>query len=587
MKEGAKIAALIVAAGYSSRMGRLKPLLPLGRSTVLEEAVKCFRGAGIRDVTVVVGHMAEAIVPLLDDLGVEWVLNERYHLGMLSSILAGVKGLAPDFGAFFLLPVDVPLVKPETIDALVRAYRMNPGRIVYPRFRGLRGHPPLIQAGLVPGDLPPDYEGGLRAFLAGFEALTMEVDVADEGVLMDCDTPEDYEKIRARFLAKEIPTREECRALWDRFETSEETRTHCELVAELARLFAVHLNRSGFNLDVDLVTAAGRLHDIARAQAGHAAAGARLLEDLGYPQVAKIVARHMDLEPGEAPLDETDLIYLADKCVARDRVISLEERFAGSRKKFSGDPEAAMAVSRRLKNAETLRERLEAAVGISLERILQRYGRSIRAVAVTGEKEIYLVRHGAVRLPSGGRRFIGQTDVPLSEEGIRQANDLRETFLHVNLSAVFCSDLMRCAETAHIVSEPHGIVPVGRRDLREIFLGRWEGLTFEEVSSRHPEEFKARGLDIVNYRPPDGESFMDCAGRVIPAFFDMLRAAEGNILVVGHAGVNRILLCQAMGMSLERLFEIEQGYGCLNVIHCSGPRIEIMTVNRSPCCSLP
>lgn len=580
MKDKTGIAAIIVAAGYSSRMGRLKPLLPLGRTTVLEEAVKCFWRAGIHDVRVVLGHMAEEMAPRLDDLGVKWVLNDRYQMGMLTSILAGVNSLDPDVGAFFLLPVDVPLVKPTTIDALVRVYRMNPGRIVYPRFRGLRGHPPLIPAGLVPADLPPDYEGGLRAFLARFDALAVEVEVTDQGVAMDCDTPEEYEKIRARFLAGDIPTREECRSLWDLLELPEETRTHCELVAELARLLAIHLNRSGFRLDVDLVTAAGRLHDIARARPDHAAAGARLLEGLGYPRLAKIVARHMDLEPGDTLLDETDLVYLADKCVAGDKVISLEERFANSRRKFSDSPEAAAAVSRRLANAKTLRERFETAAAVSLERILQRYERSIRAAAATEDKEIYLVRHGAVQLPPGGKRFIGQTDVPLSGDGLRQANDLREMLLHANLSAVYCSDLLRCVETARIISEPHGIVPVGRRDLREIFLGRWEGLTFGEVSLRYPEEFKARGLDIVNYRPPEGESFMDCACRVIPAFFDMLHSAEGNLLIVGHAGVNRILLCQAMGINLEKLFEIQQDYGCLNVIRWSTPHFEIKGVNQ-------
>lgn len=582
MKEEAVIAAVIVAAGYSTRMGRPKPLLPLGHSTVLEEAVKCFREAGIHDVRVVVGHMAETIVPVLDGLGVRWVLNDRYHMGMLSSILMGVNTLGSGVAAFFLLPVDVPLVRPSTVRHLVRACLTNPGKIIYPCFRGRRGHPPLIPRSLVPGGLPPDLAGGLRAFLAEFEGRAVDVEVADEGVIRDCDNPEEYEGICARFALKEIPTQEECRAIRDLAGTPEETRTHCRLVAELAVHLAVCLNRTGFELNVDLVMAAGRLHDVARHERDHAAAGARLLDEHGYPLVARIIARHMDLEVKDAPLDEADLIFLADKCVLGGEVVFPEERFAHTGRKYSDDPEAAAAVSQRFKSAKVLRERFEAAVGISLERVLREYKRGSRAASVTREKAIYLVRHGAVRLPAGGRRFIGQSDVPLSEEGLRQANHLRGTLLHFHFSAVYCSDLSRCVETARIVAEPHGIAPIECPSFREIFLGHWEGLTFDEVSAQYPEEFKARGIDIANHRPPQGESFMDCASRVIPAFFDALHTAGGDILIVGHAGVNRILLCRAMGVPLERLFDFQQDYGCLNVLHHGNSRLEIKLVNGIP-----
>ena len=80
MKKEPKMVALILAAGCSSRMESFKPLLPLGRSTVLEEALRSFRETEIHDVRVVVGHMSEKIIPVLEDLGVKWVLNPHYHL---------------------------------------------------------------------------------------------------------------------------------------------------------------------------------------------------------------------------------------------------------------------------------------------------------------------------------------------------------------------------------------------------------------------------------------------------------------------------------------------------------------------------
>ncbi len=162
-----------------------------------------------------------------------------------------------------------------------------------------------------------------------------------------------------------------------------------------------------------------------------------------------------------------------------------------------------------------------------------------------------------------------------------QAGRLAEGLRDMPLSAVFCSDLKRSVETAQIIAKPHQISCIPRRDLREISLGRWEGLTFDEVRRRRPEEFHARGLDIVHFRPMDGESFLDCTFRVIPAFYEILTSALGNVLIVGHAGVNRIILSQALGRSLEDIFEIDQEYGCLNVFFHRHSAFEVKLVNGS------
>jgi len=173
-------------------------------------------------------------------------------------------------------------------------------------------------------------------------------------------------------------------------------------------------------------------------------------------------------------------------------------------------------------------------------------------------------------------------DLPMNREGFRQAEQLMEALLDVPLSAVFCSDLARCVATAEVIAKPHRLPCVTRRDLREISLGRWEGQSFDEVRRRHPEEFLARGRDIVHYRPPQGESVLDCNFRVIPAFYEIIGATWGNVLIVGHAGVNRIILSQALGRSLEDLFAINQTYGCLNVVCQRHPGLEVKLLNGSP-----
>jgi|GEM_PF-85945 len=594
MRREGKISALILAAGYSSRIGTLKPLLPIGGSTAMEEAIKRFLEAGIEDIRVVVGHRADDITPLLDNLGVQWVLNEHFDRGMLSSVLTGVKSLEPDVEAFFLLPVDIPLVKSRTLDALIQAYQSNRPNIAYPRFQGLRGHPPLIAtACMAQTALHWDHPGGLRAFLTRYENEACDIDVVDQAILMDCDTDQDWRKLRAYGRREDIPTQSECVAIWDRFKLTGEVRLHCRLVAELTGLLAIHLNRAGVPLNPDLALAAGYLHDLAKGQKDHARAGAAILDELGYPRVGQIVASHMDIHVKRRYPDESDLVYLADKCVEDDKLVTLEERFSRSLDKFASKPEALKAIAKRLKDARKIKERLETFLGQPLEDILQKYRRNIHATSLSGPRRIYLARHGALRLPKDGnapnqgRRYIGQSDIPLSDEGIQQALNLREELRHVHLSAIYSSDLTRCLKTAEIVGEPHQLRPTPRRDLREILLGRWEGKTFNEIKHQYPEEFEERGRDIVHFRPLGGESFLDCTHRALRAFYDILHSTEGNILIVAHAGVNRILLSQAMGKSLENLFEIPQDYGCLNLVDYSDFTFELKALNETsmPVCS--
>ena len=216
MNYSGNIAALILAAGYSSRLGAWKPLQPLGPSTFIEEAVRRFRAAGVEDIRVVTGHRAEELVLVLEQLGVREIFNPDYHQGMFASVGAGVRSLEPGIAAFFLLPVDIPLVKPRTISGLLHAYRQGGVGIIYPRFQGRRGHPPLISTACV-ADLPPACEGGLRAFLSRYENEALDLEVLDEAVLLDCDTPEDYRRLLVYGSREGIPTSRECEAIWDRY----------------------------------------------------------------------------------------------------------------------------------------------------------------------------------------------------------------------------------------------------------------------------------------------------------------------------------------------------------------------------------
>lgn len=187
-----KFAALIVAAGYSSRMERFKPLLPLGEHTVIEQTIASFSAAGVTDIIVVVGHNAEALIPVLERKSVTVVLNEKFDEGMFTSIKAGVAALPEEVDGFLMMPADMPFVMPDTVGALMTKFSEQPSDVLYPTCNHRRGHPPLISKSIFNRILSSDGEGGLKRLLNQPDLQANHLEVEDEGILLDLDTFEDY-----------------------------------------------------------------------------------------------------------------------------------------------------------------------------------------------------------------------------------------------------------------------------------------------------------------------------------------------------------------------------------------------------------
>jgi CTP:molybdopterin cytidylyltransferase MocA len=188
------LAAVVLAAGYSRRMGAFKPLLPFGSTTVIERVIATIREAGVETIRVVVGWQAEQLIPVLARRGIPWVRNERFEDGMFSSVQAGVRSLPSGLRAFFILPGDMPLVHPSTLTRLIAAWDAQPGGIVYPCYQGRRGHPPLIAAAYIPEILAEAPPGGLRELLAHHAQDARDIEVTDPGILVDLDTPDAYQE---------------------------------------------------------------------------------------------------------------------------------------------------------------------------------------------------------------------------------------------------------------------------------------------------------------------------------------------------------------------------------------------------------
>lgn len=368
-----RLAGLILAAGYSSRMGNFKPLLKLGGQTLLEWAVNLLRGAGAAEIGAVAGHRADELHPHLRRLDVRAMVNPHPEAGMFSSVVAGITAMAAcRADALAILPVDIPLVRLHTLRRLVEAFTAGRGQLVHPVFLGRRGHPPLIGSEHLPALAAWRGPGGLRGWFEQQQSRCVDIAVADAGILADADTPEQLRQLEARLERWAIPSAAECEALMTQvLAVKPALWAHCRKVAQVAGRIAEALAGRGYLLDKELIVAAARLHDMLRDEPEHAACAAARLRQMGFEAVADLVAEHMQRRPGPGvAIGPQEVLFLADKLVAGDRVVGLEDRFAERLARHCSDGAALAAVQGRLELAQCVQQRVERALGGALASLL-------------------------------------------------------------------------------------------------------------------------------------------------------------------------------------------------------------------------
>jgi len=365
MSNSRKIAGLIVAAGYSSRMGVFKPLLPLGDKTIIETAVASLRQGGIQDIRVVTGYQAERLNTLLSRLDVQIINNPNYATGMFSSVFAGVESMEPDIEGFLMLPGDNPLIRRRSVKDLLQMYRKTDAAVVYPVFSGMRGHPPLISAKCFSDIRHSNGHGGLRGILDRFDDDAIDVVVADQGSLIDIDTIDDYNKLTKYYDHYSIPTYDECRAILNRCQASESVSRHGQAVAIMGYSLAVLLKRAGLKLDPDVVAAAAFLHDVAKGKPHHARRGSMQVKAMGFSAIAGVIATHMDLDFKEdCAIDEAAIVFLVDKLIRGEQRVTFLERFEPSLERFSDQPEVLASIRCRLRIATAIQNKVFQILGI-------------------------------------------------------------------------------------------------------------------------------------------------------------------------------------------------------------------------------
>jgi putative nucleotidyltransferase with HDIG domain len=370
-----RLSAIVLAAGCSSRMAEFKPLLTLAGSTALERCIGLFRAAGVAEVVVVVGHRAEELQPLAERAGARCVLNSHFEQGMFSSISAGSRALSSGVEAAFVLPADIPLVRPNTIRQMASVFVTRQDGIVYPVFEKRRGHPPLINRKILTEAAEEGAAGPLSELLARHENEAINFLVADLGIHMDMDTPAEYDALRVMADRRDIPTRAECEAILTMQSVEPSQARHTRRVAEVAERITQALTHSGLSLNLDLVRAGALLHDLAKGRPDHANVGAEILRSMDFPRVAAIVSAHTDLDFSGGRLDESAIVYLADKLIRGENVVTLDQRFGPALTRFINNPHALHAAQSRMATAQAVALAVETQLGAPLASVVGEEGK--------------------------------------------------------------------------------------------------------------------------------------------------------------------------------------------------------------------
>ena len=197
------LAGIILAAGESLRMGQPKQLLPFGERTILERVVDTLLTAGVGEVVVVLGHLAERVRTVLGHRPVKAVVNASYRQGMLSSVKCGVRAIGPEYDAVLIALGDQPHIEGAVVSEVMRTYRAGTAGIVIPRYGEKKGHPIIINLQKYReaiANLPEDV--GLNALMQEHADDVRLIDVATEDIIRDIDVPDDYTRELARYTER-------------------------------------------------------------------------------------------------------------------------------------------------------------------------------------------------------------------------------------------------------------------------------------------------------------------------------------------------------------------------------------------------
>lgn len=201
---------------------------------------------------------------------------------------------------------------------------------------------------------------------------------------------------------------------------------------------------------------------------------------------------------------------------------------------------------------------------------------------MTDRKIIYLMRHAKPELPYGGRVYYGQTDYPLSQEGLRSAAEVGNYLKgKIDFDYVYASDMTRAKQTAELAA-PGKEIRIAP-ELREVNLGAWEGRSYDDVRAQFTEIYEARGAKFAEVAPPGGETFVEMQRRTVPAFEKIVASHKsGRILIVVHGGTIWTISAKIFGYDLNDMYFFLVDYCGISVLEAMFGRYRLCQHNWRP-----
>ena len=193
--------------------------------------------------------------------------------------------------------------------------------------------------------------------------------------------------------------------------------------------------------------------------------------------------------------------------------------------------------------------------------------------------KVILTRHGITQW-NIDKKYQGQSDTPLSKEGLEQAKKLAKRLSTEKIDAVYSSDLSRAQKTAECIASKHGLNVKTTPKLREILFGDWEGLTFAEIDGKWHKTFQDLFTNPDTIVIPGGESFLEVQKRAYEAFLDIIKKhPDETVVIVSHGGTIGTIFCSILELNLKHIFSIRQDNAAVNIIEYSNDRAFITLVN--------
>jgi len=178
---------------------------------------------------------------------------------------------------------------------------------------------------------------------------------------------------------------------------------------------------------------------------------------------------------------------------------------------------------------------------------------------------------------------MGSADIPLNNKGKKQARAISGYFKNENISVVYSSKLKRALEAANLIAKSHNLKVKQDERLNEIDFGRWEGMTFEQIQKRYPKVAAKFLSNLLKLKIPGGESFSEFKNRIKAFLKEILAQEKGDVVIVSHGGVNRIIICELLELPFSCFWKIKQDMGAINTIEVHKNTNIASLINYTPC----